>query len=216
MAKRKPTAVKAAKTTKPARLNKKEISIKNAQAYRSRKIKAIDKEIQNLTDSAKGNLNKFIKEKGRKRPRKLSTIINEKRQAQRQEVKVLKKLTKDRVKLTGKAYKAKKGAYDSLSGETKAKKGVLTIGNFLSWEFNDAYKIVFNKGTFYGHDILKFRGIWIDTDLDKAVQNMQELFKDMESKDIVILKFDIADNNVIGQRSKSKYKGNSAGKKYKK
>jgi hypothetical protein len=212
MAKRKATTI----SKKPARLNKQEISLKNAQAYRNRKIKAIDKEIEKLTYSAKGNLNKFVKEKGKDRPRKLSTIIAEKRKKQRAEVKQLKQLTKERVKVTGKAYKPKKGAFDSLGGETKPKKGILTIGHFLAWEERDAFNIVFNKGTFFGKDILKFQNIWIDTDYDKAVQKMQELFKDMQSNDIVILKFETETGNVIGQRSKNKYKGNSAGTKYKK
>lgn len=212
MAKRKATPI----SKKPARLNKEEISLKNAQAYRSRKIKAIDKEIEKLTDSAKGNLNKFIKEKGKDRPRKLSTIVGEKRKQQRAEVKQLKQLTKERVKVTGKAYKPKKGAFDSLGGETKPKKGILTIGHFLAWEERDAFNIVFNKRTFFAKDILKFQNIWIDTDYDKAVEKMQNLFKDMQSNDIVILKFETETGNVIGQRSKSKYKGNSAGTKYKK
>ena len=209
MAKRKATPIKA-------RNKKEEISLKNAQAYRARKIKAIDKEIEKLETNAKGNLNKFIKEKGRTRPRKLSTIINEKRNDQRKEVKIFKDLTKKREKITGKAYKPKKDAYSSLGGETKAKKGFLTIGHFLAWEFNDAYKIIFGKGTYYSHDILKFMGIWIDTDFDQADSALKNLFANMVSNDIVVLKLDVPENNVIGQRSKSKYKGNSAGKKFRK
>ena len=209
MAKRKATPVKP-------KISKEETSLKNKQAYRARKIKAIDKEIEKLTDSAKGNLDKFIKEKGRARKRKLSTIINEKRNTQRKEVKELKKLTKERVKVTGKRYKPKKDAFNSLGGETKAKKGILTIGHFLAWEYNSAFEIVFKKGTFFNKDILKFNSIWIDTDFDKAVQNMQTIFANMDSADIVILKLETAENNVIGQRSKSKYKGNSAGTKFKK
>jgi hypothetical protein len=210
MAKRKATPVKKAK------ISKEETSLKNKQAYRARKIKAIDAEIEKLTDSAKGNLDKFIKEKGRKRPRKLSTIINEKRNAQRKEVKEYKKVTKDREKLTGKKYKPKKDAYQNLGGQTNPKKGILTIGDFLAWEYNDAYKLIFKKGTFHGTSIDKVNNMWIDTDLDKADAFLKDIFKNMESKDVVILKLDVNNNNVIGQRSKSKYKGNSAGRKYKK
>lgn len=211
MAKQRNKAVKKARV-----ISKEEISLKNRQAYLTKKKKIEQAIIQDIYADANYNIEAFAPEKDRKRKRKYKTIIAEHNKKIREINKELKKATKARVKITKGKYKPKQdNKYKKLGGEKKAKKGILTLGHYLQWEEPAAFNKVMIKRKHLGNNIVSFEEWNFEKDFEKAVADMQDLFQDMESNDIVIIKLDIESGNAFGERSKIKYKGTSSGKKYK-
>lgn len=216
----KPTkrGAKIAKMTKPAQkpqsrpksreMSKKEIALKNRQQYVNKEVTKAKKIVEKLRKQYGGDLNKMIKLRGDKKPRKVKTILNE-------QINFITSAQPELHDLLTKRVEASKGAYKpkstnkqiKIADKTKARKGVRTLGQFHPWQRNDAFDILYTNDSFSLTIAKKKRNVAVtnvfgqdrNKATDKWLSTLDDMFLSLESTDVIYIKIDTDTGNVFAE-----------------
>lgn len=180
-------------------------SFSNAQEYIRRKIKKQNAEYLQLFNQAqteaKGNFNKKINPKD-KRSRTYKTFLNAELKKITQLNNQLKEVTEKRQRVQQK-YKPR--AAKKVKTISTPKKGVRRVNNakdstsgggFFAWSFNDFVETI-KPLNFFGVDAKTFDGLSTKKELATILSNMNEVFRNMSSDDMLVIKFNLANQNLF-------------------
>lgn len=207
-----------AKMTKPAQkpqsrpksreMTKKEVAIKNRQQYVNKEVTKAKKIVEKLRKQYGNDLNKLIKLRGDKKPRKVKTILNEQINFITSAQPELHNLLTKRVEASKGKYKPKStNKQTEIANKTKARKGVRTLGQFHPWQRNDAFDIVYTNDNFQLTMQKKKRNVKVtkvfgqdrNKDADKWLSTLDDMFLSLESTDIIYLKIETETGEIFAE-----------------
>ena len=196
----KPTERKA--PAKARLMSSAEIRLKNKQATLKREIRLYEKEIEKLREKVGGDVDKRIKEKGR-RARKVKTIINEKAGKITKLMTAYRETTAERQIVSKGKYKTKsKSITETLPEPSKVKRGVRKIGEYLAWMRNDLLSEIVERDTIYKVKITTIAGRDRDTEMFEILSEVDDIFNAMVSDDMLIAKINLATGAVFFEFTK--------------